>query len=162
MGGLQHPERKLGPIYLTSPSCRSGPPSISRWTKTPRPGYGQAPENLGSILQISCEAKSSILGVIFCRAIIARLGDGPRCHCLRGLENYWSLLKRGLKGTYVSVKTFHLFRYLDEQSFRFNNRATKENPMNDGDRFGLALSQIAGKRLTFAEVTGKVGAAEAS
>jgi transposase-like protein len=76
-----------------------------------------------------------------------------------GLENYWSLLKRGLKGTYVSVDTFHLFRYLDEQAFRFNNRATKENPMKDGDRFDLALSQIAGKRLTFAEVTGKVGQA---
>lgn len=74
-----------------------------------------------------------------------------------GLENYWSLLKRGLKGTYVSVETFHLFRYLDEQAFRFNNRATKDNPMNDADRFDLALSQIAGKRLTFAEVTGKVG-----
>jgi transposase-like protein len=76
-----------------------------------------------------------------------------------GLENYWSLLKRGLNGTYVSVDTFHLFRYLDEQAFRFNNRATKENPMKDGDRFDLALSQIAGKRLTFAEVTGKVGQA---
>jgi transposase-like protein len=74
-----------------------------------------------------------------------------------GLENYWSLLKRGLKRTYVSVDTFHLFRYLDEQAFRFNNRATKENPMKDGDRFDLALSQIAGKRLTFADVIGKVG-----
>jgi hypothetical protein len=73
------------------------------------------------------------------------------------MENYWSLLKRGVKGTYVSVEPFHLFRYLDEQAFRFNNRATKENPMNDGDRFDLALSQIAGKRLTFAEVTGKTG-----
>ncbi len=72
-------------------------------------------------------------------------------------ENYWSLLKRGIKGTYVSVEPFHLFRYLDEQSFRYENRSTKENPMNDGDRFDLALSQIAGKRLTFAEVTGKVG-----
>jgi transposase-like protein len=77
-----------------------------------------------------------------------------------GLENYWSLLKRGIKGSYVSVEPFHLFRYLDEQAFRFNNRATKENPMNDGDRFDLALSQVAGKRLTFAEVTGKVGAAD--
>jgi hypothetical protein len=77
-----------------------------------------------------------------------------------GLENYWSLLKRGVKGTYISVEPFHLFRYLDEQAFRFNNRATKENPMNDGDRFDLALSQIAGKRLTFAEVTGKVGSSE--
>jgi transposase-like protein len=74
-----------------------------------------------------------------------------------GMENYWSLLKRGVKGTYVSVEPFHLFRYLDEQAFRFNNRATKDNPMNDADRFDLALSQIAGKRLTFAEVTGKDG-----
>ena len=73
------------------------------------------------------------------------------------LESYWSLFKRGLKGTYVSVEPFHLFRYLDEQAFRYNNRATKDKPMNDADRFDLALSQIAGKRLTFAEVTGKVG-----
>jgi transposase-like protein len=74
-----------------------------------------------------------------------------------GLENFWSLLKRGLKGTYISVEPFHLFRYLDEQVWRFNNRATEDNPKNDGDRFQLALSQIAGKRLTFDEVTGKVG-----
>jgi transposase-like protein len=75
-----------------------------------------------------------------------------------GLENYWSLLKRGIKGTYVSVEPFHLFRYLDEQSFRYNNRGNKETPVKYADRFALALSQIAGKRLTFAEVTGKVGA----
>jgi transposase-like protein len=74
-----------------------------------------------------------------------------------GLENFWSLLKRGIKGTYVNVEPFHLFRYLDEQTWRYNNRATKTRPMNDGDRFQLALSQIAGKRLTFAEVTGKAG-----
>jgi transposase-like protein len=78
-----------------------------------------------------------------------------------GLENFWSLVKRGLKGTYISVEPFHLFRYLDEQVYRYNNRGSKENPVNDGDRFQLALSQIAGKRLTFAEVTGKVGAAGA-
>jgi transposase-like protein len=74
-----------------------------------------------------------------------------------GLESYWSLLKRGLKGTYVSVEPFHLFRYLDEQAFRFNNRGDKKNKVADGERFDLALSQIAGKRLTFSEVTGKVG-----
>jgi transposase-like protein len=73
------------------------------------------------------------------------------------LENYWSLLKRGVKGTYISVEPFHLFRYLDEQAFRYNNRATKENPMNDADRFSLAVSQVVGKRLTYAEATGKVG-----
>jgi transposase-like protein len=72
-----------------------------------------------------------------------------------GLENFWSLLKRGLAGTYVSVEPFHLFRYLDEQVFRYNNRATKERKMTDADRFSLAVSNIMGKRLTFAELTGK-------
>jgi len=74
-----------------------------------------------------------------------------------GIENFWSLLKRGLRGTYVSVEPFHLDRYVDEQVFRYNNRATKDNPLNDADRFMLAVSQIAGKRLTYAELTGKVG-----
>jgi transposase-like protein len=74
----------------------------------------------------------------------------------QGIENFWSLLKRGLRGTYVAVEPFHLSRYLDEQMFRFNNRATKENPLDDADRFMLAVSQIAGKRLTYADLTGKV------
>src|SRR5271166_1347785 len=74
-----------------------------------------------------------------------------------GIENFWSCLKRTLKGTYVAVEPFHLDRYVDEQVFRFNNRATKDNPLDDSDRFVLAVSQIVGKRLTFAEVTGKVG-----
>ena len=77
-----------------------------------------------------------------------------------GIENFWCLLKRGLSGTYVSVEPFHLDRYVDEQAFRFNNRATKDNPLNDADRFALAVSQIAGKRLTYAELTGKVGETE--
>ena len=72
------------------------------------------------------------------------------------MENIWSLLKRGLNGTYVSVEPFHLFRYLDEQCFRYNNRATKDNPLNDSDRFHMAMSQVSGKRLTYKEVTGKV------
>jgi transposase-like protein len=67
-----------------------------------------------------------------------------------GLENFWSCLKRTIGGTYISVEPFHLFRYLDEQSFRFNNRKT-----NDANRFDLAVSKIVGKRLTYAEVTGK-------
>lgn len=78
-----------------------------------------------------------------------------------GIENFWSLLKRGLKGTYVSVEPFHLDRYLDEQVFRYNNRATKDNPLNDADRFTLAVSQIAGKRLTYKELTGKTERPEA-
>jgi transposase-like protein len=70
-----------------------------------------------------------------------------------GLENFWSLLKRGLKGTYVSVEPFHLFRYLDEQVFRYNFRELA----HDGLRFEHVASHILGKRLTYAEVTGKVG-----
>ena len=72
-----------------------------------------------------------------------------------GIENFWSLLKRGLKGTYVAVEPFHLDRYIDEQVFRYNNRGTKDNPLNDSDRFMLALTQVANKRLTYKELTGK-------
>jgi transposase-like protein len=75
----------------------------------------------------------------------------------QGIENFWSLLKRGLTGTYVAVEPFHLDRYITEQVFRYNNRATKDNPLTDSDRFALAVSQIVGKRLTYAELTGKVG-----
>ena len=68
-----------------------------------------------------------------------------------GLENFWSLLKRTLRGTYVAVEPFHLDSYIDEQVFRFNNR----KDMNDSKRFKLAMSQVLGKRLTYAELTGK-------
>jgi transposase-like protein len=76
----------------------------------------------------------------------------------QGIENFWSLLKRGLKGTYVAVEPFHLDRYVSEQVYRFNNRATKDNPLTDSDRFALAVSQVSGKRLTYAELTGKENA----
>ena len=64
-----------------------------------------------------------------------------------GLESYWSLLKRALHGTYISVEPFHLFRYLDEQAFRFNHRV-----LNDAGRFALAVAGIVGKRLTYAQL----------
>ena len=70
-----------------------------------------------------------------------------------GLENFWSLLKRGLGGTYISVEPFHLFRYVDEQAFRYNHR----KDMTDSDRLSVLAERVVGKRLTFAEVTGKVG-----
>lgn len=66
-----------------------------------------------------------------------------------GVENFWSLLKRALKGTYVSVEPFHLFRYLDEQAFRFNERGG-----NDASRFLLALVGVVHKRLTYKALTG--------
>jgi transposase-like protein len=65
-----------------------------------------------------------------------------------GLENFWSLLKRSIKGTYVSVEPFHLFRYLDEQCFRFNNRK-----LDDAARFVLAAASVFGRRLTFNQLT---------
>lgn len=68
-----------------------------------------------------------------------------------GLENYWSLLKRAIGGTYVSVEPFHLHRYMDEQAFRYNERKG-----SDADRFLLALLGTPGRRLTFAELTGKL------
>jgi hypothetical protein len=74
-----------------------------------------------------------------------------------GIENFWSLLKRGLNGTYVAVEPYHLQRYVDEQVFRYNHRKHGEEKVSDSDRFRLLLSQIVGKRLTWAEVTGKVG-----
>jgi transposase-like protein len=70
-----------------------------------------------------------------------------------GCENFWSLLKRDLKGTYVSVEPFHLFRYVDEQAFRYNNR----RDMDDADRFNMVMDQIVGKRLTYKSLIGKEG-----
>lgn len=74
-----------------------------------------------------------------------------------GIENFWTLLKRGLTGTYIAVEPFHLQAYVAEQVFRYNNR----KDMNDGARFVKVLSQIVGKRLTYAELTGKASASPA-
>jgi transposase-like protein len=91
------------------------------------------------------------LGVRFSHRTVdhaERYVDG-RVHT-NGLENFWSLLKRGLNGTYVSVEPFHLFRYLDERVFTFNERER-----SDYGRFETVLGTVAGRRLTFAEVTGE-------
>ena len=71
-----------------------------------------------------------------------------------GLENFWCLLKRGISGTYVSVEPFHLFRYLMSKP-PLQQPRTPDNPMNDFDRFKMAMSQIVGKRLTWDKLTGK-------
>jgi len=77
------------------------------------------------------------------------------------MENFWSLLKRGLKGTYVSVEPFHLFRYVDEQAFRYNNRQDESGEdIGDFARFKTVLSQIVGKRLTYKSLIGKEGETE--
>jgi hypothetical protein len=77
-----------------------------------------------------------------------------------GIENFWALLKllkRQITGTYVSVEPFHLFRYVDEEAFRYNNRL----PISDGDRFNYLVRKIVGKRLTYKALIGKEAGAEA-
>ena len=71
-----------------------------------------------------------------------------------GMENFWSLLKRTIKGTYVSIEPFHLFRYLDEQAFRFNERKDEDG---DKGRFLTAMFGIVGRRLTWKRLTGQDG-----
>lgn len=66
-----------------------------------------------------------------------------------GLENFWSLLKRTVRGTYVSVDPFHLFRYLDEQAFRFNERKN-----TDSGRFLTGICGVIGKRLQYSKLIG--------
>jgi hypothetical protein len=73
------------------------------------------------------------------------------------LRIFGRFLKRSINGTYVSVEPFHLFRYLDEQAYRFNNRK-----LTDAERFSVAVTGIVGKRLTFDELTGKESSAEVS
>lgn len=68
-----------------------------------------------------------------------------------GLENFWSLFKRALKGTYVSVEPFHLQAYADEQCFRYNERKA-----NDFERFAMVMMQVVGRRLTYKQLTGKL------
>jgi transposase-like protein len=67
-----------------------------------------------------------------------------------GIENFWSLLKRAIGGTYVSVEPFHLFRYVDEQSFRFNNRQD-----DNAGRFAEVVGNVVGRRVTYKKLTGK-------
>jgi transposase-like protein len=74
-----------------------------------------------------------------------------------GIENFWSLLKRSLRGTYISVEPFHLGRYVDEQVFRFNERKG-----NDRDRFATALRGIIGRKLTYRELIGNGAIASAA
>ena len=74
----------------------------------------------------------------------------------KGIENFWSLLKRQLGGTYVSVEPFHLFRYVDEQAFRFNTRKDENGAkISDAARFAEAMSRVNGHRLTYSQLTVK-------
>jgi transposase-like protein len=74
---------------------------------------------------------------------------------VNGMENFWTLLKRSLRGTYVAVEPFHLSRYVDEQAFRYNHRKDGDRKLTDADRFAIAMRLIVGKRLTYADLTRK-------
>jgi len=110
-------------------------------------------KNLGDGVQLITDEWRGYAGVNFEHAVVNHAIEyvNGMIHT-NGIENFWSLLKRGLNGTYISVEPFHLFRYIDEQAFRYNNR----KDMNDGARFVKILSQIVGKRLTYAELTGRL------
>jgi hypothetical protein len=71
------------------------------------------------------------------------------------MENFWSLLKRSLRGTYVAVEPFHLSRYVDEQVFRYNHRKDGARKLTDSDRFAAVMTQVLGRRLTYSDLTGK-------
>jgi transposase-like protein len=73
----------------------------------------------------------------------------------QGIENFWALLKRTLRGTYVSVEPFHLSRYVDEQVFRFNHRKDGDRKITDSERMAALMSRVCGKRLTYADLTSK-------
>lgn len=112
----------------------------------------------GTVYTDGLKAYSNLKDLHFVHETVNQLDEYVRGDAhTNSIENFWALLKRGLKGTYVAVEPFHLERYVDEQVFRFNNRQTKRNPLNDADCFLLLLSQVSGKRLTYAELTGKVG-----
>jgi transposase-like protein len=110
----------------------------------------------GSKVFTDALASYNHLGVYFQHAMIdhAETYVNGEVHT-NGIENFWSLLKRGIKGTYVSVEPFHLFRYLDEQAFRFNEREG-----NDADRFAHAIKNIVGRRLTYDALIGDANVAE--
>ncbi len=106
-----------------------------------------------NLLTDEYDAYQSLPPQIFTHEMVNKLEGYVKGHIhVNGMENFWSLLKRTLKGTYISVDPAHLQAYVAEQVFRFNNRTD----MTESDRFDLAVRQIVGKRLTWAEVTGKV------
>ena len=116
-------------------------------------------ENVEAGLSVYSDALKSYdgLGEDFTHQVV----DHAQCYVngqvhTNGMENFRSLLKRGINGTYVSLEPYHLFRYVDEQAFRFNNRIE----MNDGDRFVTVMKQIVGKRVTYKQLIGKQGEPE--
>ncbi len=106
---------------------------------------------IGSTVYSDSEASYNALGIVYDHSSVNhKIGQYAKGKVHSNtIENYWSLVKRALKGTYIHVEPFHLDRYLDEQGFRYDNRKD-----NDSGRFIKAASMIFGKSLTYAELTG--------
>ena len=105
----------------------------------------------GSVVYSDALRSYNRLGEDYIHNVINHGEEYVRGHVhTNGIENFWSLLKRTLGGTYISVEPFHLFRYLDEQAFRFNKRKG-----TDADRFSALVSLITGKRLEYKQLIGK-------
>jgi len=121
-------------------------PNTEEWTLCPNVHANVEP---GSHVYTDAAPSYASLALRYWHASVDHLTKyvSARVHT-NGLENFWSLLKRAIRGTYVAVASFHLERYLDEQTFRFNNR-----DVGDGLRFQRVLSAVVGKRLTYRMLT---------
>ena len=105
----------------------------------------------GSIVFTDALASYTGLAAVYVHEVIDHAHEYVRGRVhTNGIENFWSLLKRAIKGTYVNVEPFHLFRYLDEESFRYNTRKT-----NDANRFRGVMGGVTGKRLSYRNLIGK-------
>ena len=104
----------------------------------------------GAIVYTDEHAGYSAIGPDYTHEVINHAEEYVRGQVhTNGIENFWSLLKRAIKGTYISVEPFHLFRYVDEESFRYNSRKVV-----DSDRFKGIMKGVSGKRLTYSQLTG--------
>ena len=116
--------------------------------------HGNVTQNIAACAEVFTDELPSYSGLedMYTHQVVNHAEEYARGRIhTNGMENFWSLLKRGLNGTYISVEPFHLFRYLDEQSFRYNNR----KGLNDGGRLNVCVKQAVGKRLTYKQLTGK-------
>jgi transposase-like protein len=116
--------------------------------------HGKVRENVAGGAQVFTDAWTAYTGLN--SECVHNVIDHAKAYAVEnvhtnGLENYWSLLKRSIRGTYISVEPFHLFRYLDEQAFRYNTR----QEMTESERFEEAMKQVVGRRVTWKVLTGK-------
>jgi transposase-like protein len=154
---LQSGWKEMTPVQGLLQRHATGSKVITRVIKNTRKGtvQGNIREYVLKGSEVFTDALRSYMGLNsdYAHSVI----DHAECYAkgkvhTNGLENFWCLLKRGIKGTYVSVEPFHLFRYLDEQAFRFNERKDC-----DSGRFMTAIKGIVGKSLSYVDLVGKGG-----